>query len=379
VTEEINFFFRVRDAVIGVATDEDNDIQKVKGKETAIGAIFDSVGIPDYREAFAPKSDTTGYNYLIKGIVVREDTSLANEEKERLENYNIRLRPYNEACIEESAEGEFLIKVNSLGEYTVEISCTGYITKKVSVNLDDTTHYDIGYIALEPKEIDVNGCIVDALTGEPIKGITLRLFGKGNKQNTAPLLETISDENGCYEMENILVNEYRIQLVDEREEEENPYETQSFDFKVVGEMSSEEHDFFLSRPEYKREFNGNTYQLFGAGLLWADAEKYCEQLGGYLVCVGSKEENEFLNEWFIEQGFLWANIGYTDREEEGIWKWLSGEEPEYENWHRGEPNNGLSFIENQNYAYMKDDGTWDDGRNVDLGAFFCEWESEEEE
>jgi len=253
------------------------------------------------------------------------------------------------------------------------------VTKTVTVNLEDILQQDLGYITLLPDEIDVSGRVVDALTGEPVEGITLQLRDRYSGEDGDIIAQTKSDENGFYEMLNLETDEYRMQLVDEREEEENPYETQSFDFKVVGETESEAHDFFLSRPEYKREFDGNTYQLFGAGLLWEDAEKYCEQLGGYLVCIGSKEENEFLNEWFLEQGFQWANIGYTDREEEGTWKWLSGEEPEYENWHRGEPNNGLSFIENQNYAYMKDDGTWDDGRNVDLGAFFCEWESEEEE
>ena len=114
-------------------------------------------------------------------------------------------------------------------------------------------------------------------------------------------------------------------------------------------------------------------------MTWEEAEVYCEQNGGHLVCIGSEAENNFLSEWLDEENIDYVSIGYTDREAEDEWVWLNEEETTYENWNAGEPNNGLDIYENQNYAYMYKNGTWDDGRNYAKKSFFCEWENEEEE
>ena len=114
-------------------------------------------------------------------------------------------------------------------------------------------------------------------------------------------------------------------------------------------------------------------------MTWEEAEVYCEQNGGHLVCIGSEAENNFLSEWLNEENMDYVSIGYTDRETEDEWVWLNEEEPTYENWNAGEPNNGLDIYENQNYAYMYKNGTWDDGRSYAKKPFLCEWETEEEE
>ena len=98
------------------------------------------------------------------------------------------------------------------------------------------------------------------------------------------------------------------------------------------------------------------------------------------MCIGSPKENEFLAQWLKEEGMDYACIGFTDRETEGAWKWVyGGDIGLFTNWNGGEPNNGLTLYLYQNYAYIYDSGTWDDGDDFYTHPFFCEWENEEEE
>lgn len=67
---------------------------------------------------------------------------------------------------------------------------------------------------------------------------------------------------------------------------------------------------------------------------------------GYVVSILSEGEKDFLVDIFgSEELYL---IGYTDRDEEGIWSWVSGEPSGYEFWASGEPNN----FNNEDYAVM---------------------------
>jgi hypothetical protein len=67
---------------------------------------------------------------------------------------------------------------------------------------------------------------------------------------------------------------------------------------------------------------------------------------GYVVSILSEGEKDFLVDTFgSEDLFL---IGYTDRDEEGTWSWVSGEPSGYEFWASGEPNN----FNDEDYAVM---------------------------
>ena len=80
---------------------------------------------------------------------------------------------------------------------------------------------------------------------------------------------------------------------------------------------------------------------------WFAANAHCKRIGGKLVEIDSKEENAALVEEINKRGFTGINfwMGLTDLESEGDWRLASnGLEPQYENWHEGQPNNGGKII-----------------------------------
>ena len=134
-------------------------------------------------------------------------------------------------------------------------------------------------------------------------------------------------------------------------------------------------------PEGAGEYNGHYYYAYNLDTItnWEEAKQYCEEMGGYLATVTSREEDEFLYA-YLQNTFQYENayLGFTDREEEGNWKWSNGEESSYTNWHEGEPNAESAEEDFAMYYYKYPDGTWNDGDfgggTVNSGTvFICEW------
>ncbi|MBE6635045.1 MAG: C-type lectin domain-containing protein [Ruminococcaceae bacterium] len=126
-------------------------------------------------------------------------------------------------------------------------------------------------------------------------------------------------------------------------------------------------------------FDGRIYKIFKIQLSWFDAYTYCEKLGGHLATVTSEEEQAFIEQYMIstsptsknESAWLGA---YDDGDS---WKWVTGEEFEYNNWGQGEPNrDGAEYFA---HIYPKSGYIWNDiapsiYNVVNLVAFICEWE-----
>ena len=373
--EEINYFFRIREAIHKAA----DKLGYTETQKASIDTVFDGVGIPDKREEFAPEKNTERYNYLIRGIVVEVDHTASYGDNKKLKNFQVTLPPEKKGIVTNLGDGKFLIQVNDEETYEIKISCEGYVTKTISVDVKEQLHYDLGYISLVPNQIDVTGRVLDSLSGKAVEGITLYLRKRYVKPYEEAIFKIKTDEDGFYEMEDLPIGEYTIQMKDERKDLEEPYEIKYFNIKVIGEEEQEEHNLYASRSSYKREFDGNIYQLYGVQMLWMDAEKFCEEQGGHLACIETMEENKFLAQWLKEEGMDYAAIGFTDRETEGLWKWIYEEKDGlFTSWNRGEPNNGLSLYPYQNYAYIYNTGKWDDGDDFLTHPFFCEWEKEEE-
>ena len=161
----------------------------------------------------------------------------------------------------------------------------------------------------------------------------------------------------------------------------------NFSEKIADFYYSVDHSLFgwgecpFDTDSANQEFNGHYYKVFNGGTVstWEDAKVYCENIGGHLAVIQSKEENMFLSDLIHSLGMKTAYFGYSDAKKEGQWEWVYGDSS-YTNWHSGEPNNDGG---KENYAefYWKwTDGTWNDGNfakgtQADESAFICEWES----
>ncbi|MEY2910907.1 MAG: Poly(beta-D-mannuronate) epimerase 7, partial [Cyanobacteriota bacterium] len=105
-----------------------------------------------------------------------------------------------------------------------------------------------------------------------------------------------------------------------------------------------------STPSY---YNGSTYFLTATGT-WEQAQAEAKNLGGNLVTINSQNEQNWL---FTTFGAEQRWIGFTDKETEQQFKWISGETSSYTNWNPGEPNNVWG---NEDYAEILSNGKWND-------------------
>jgi hypothetical protein len=122
--------------------------------------------------------------------------------------------------------------------------------------------------------------------------------------------------------------------------------------------------------------NGHAYQLIESQKTWTEAGSHCDSLGGYLVTITSKGEENFISDKILRHSGkdIWA--GATDKDVEGVWKWITNEPFDYTNWYTGEPNNenGIEdYLELKSFFGFK----WNDVPNaVKRNWFICEWDKQ---
>ncbi|XP_022596303.1 CD209 antigen-like protein D [Seriola dumerili] len=83
-------------------------------------------------------------------------------------------------------------------------------------------------------------------------------------------------------------------------------------------------------------FSCTCYFLSTQSGSWEKAREDCRARGADLVIIDSPEEQTFLS-GFIST-FTW--IGLSDREEEGVWKWVDGTPLNLTYWAVKQPDNG---------------------------------------
>ena len=118
---------------------------------------------------------------------------------------------------------------------------------------------------------------------------------------------------------------------------------------------------------------GSSYYTVVDGSNWSLAQSNASAIGGDLVTINDSSEDSWLHsEYDIYKNTLTQSIqdseldlywiGLTDKDQEGNWRWISGEEVTYTNW-EGLNNAGG----NQNYGWLHSSypGQWDDNWNTD--------------
>ena len=116
--------------------------------------------------------------------------------------------------------------------------------------------------------------------------------------------------------------------------------------------------------------NGHTYMLTTQPMTWTQAEAEAVIKGGHLVTINDQAEQDWLTSTFAEEASLW--MGLTDSEEEGNWKWVSGEISTYSNWRQGQPDDGAGRFGGEEYGQFDANGndvsSWNDLPNAGLNA-----------
>lgn len=121
------------------------------------------------------------------------------------------------------------------------------------------------------------------------------------------------------------------------------------------------------KPAAEITYGNKVYRFYTAGIPYALAERYCEELGGNLVKIESEEKNNVIAQKVKELNKTFY-IGASDEKEEGKFVWRDGSAVTYTNWSQNEPNNAAD-CGGENYVQMYANGKWNDytGQSVDIG------------
>ena len=138
----------------------------------------------------------------------------------------------------------------------------------------------------------------------------------------------------------------------------SPSQRMTYNLSVIGEMLDAPSKEEKERP-VKTE-SSSDYVLV-EGPTWSEAQAAAEALGGNLVSINSKTEQDLLESQFastLATQPLW--IGLTDQDLEGDFTWLDNSVIDFTNWADTEPNGGVS----ENFTFMYPNGTWNDSANA---------------
>ena len=114
--------------------------------------------------------------------------------------------------------------------------------------------------------------------------------------------------------------------------------------------------------EVTGEFGGHRYRLVPSAKSWNEAEAFARQEGGYLVVIGSQQEQDYIESLLKGacNGSLPATWIGLKKTEGGEWRWVEGENSSFFYWREGEPNNATSGTENRAHLGLFGEGKWND-------------------
>ena len=126
-------------------------------------------------------------------------------------------------------------------------------------------------------------------------------------------------------------------------------------------------------------FKGAQYAKGEDELTWEEARSKCQEAGGDLVTIHTWEVHNFIHDEWGDSFDAW--IGLTDKETEGVYKWASGVQFEYNNWYpscsapQNDDNDNKDCVRWESFV----DGRWDHADCAQEEKFFCEKGTSESE
>jgi hypothetical protein len=133
--------------------------------------------------------------------------------------------------------------------------------------------------------------------------------------------------------------------------------------------------------------NNHSYQRFDTAKTWSQAKESCSTQGGYLATVTSKEESDWIKTQNLIGSHKWGVfLGGTDSENEGTWKWITGEPFTYSDWSIGQPDNWNGHGDGEDYLHFwfETQSKWNDIASDSQSEaasvpYLCEWNPEEQQ
>ncbi|UTW61979.1 T9SS type A sorting domain-containing protein [bacterium SCSIO 12741] len=128
---------------------------------------------------------------------------------------------------------------------------------------------------------------------------------------------------------------------------------------------------------YLGEFNGHRYYCSKrCDYTWDQANSLAQSSGGYLASINSLGENSFLANKLMAND---AWIGYTDKQQEGSFIWINGDQNVFTRWKSGEPNDrggqycvSSHYGSGADYTVLRPNGYWYDRGGCSQYEFIME-------
>jgi hypothetical protein len=104
--------------------------------------------------------------------------------------------------------------------------------------------------------------------------------------------------------------------------------------------------------------NATSYEIVEGTFTWHQAKSDAEAKGGHLATITNEAEQQVINKLMPDLDATYYWLGGSDEDEEGNWRWVTGETFSFLNWDKGFPDNAG----NEDYLIIKakPNYTWGD-------------------
>jgi len=243
---------------------------------------------------------------------------------------------------------------------------------------------------INDEDINGSGCFngkVMNVQGEVLADVNLQLI---NTEEPAPYNGniTFTDLGGNYTFQEITPADNYLLIATHPDYETDTSSVNIFPIMenecaskdITLSLSPKVFDAVIDAFDFLGERGNSKYYLSKFITTWPQANNMCKQLQVHLVTINGMAENDFLVNILLSYGWNGYWIGLHDAEDEGVFRWVTGEPLDYLNWDSLQPDN---HMDNQDFAQFlirhtqsPINGKWDDLSGNAQIQFIVEWEDE---